>query len=91
LFAITFEWVTSFVWKGYKKPLEIEDIPELPGGDKIESSYKSFSQCYETQKHRSRYGHLLCPLSVVYSCAFNFLFSNYCLDQLFGLFSSNMA
>ena len=55
LFALTFEWVTSFIWKGYKKPLELEDVPELPSGDKIENSYKSFSQAYDTQKHRSRF------------------------------------
>ncbi|XP_053927351.1 ATP-binding cassette sub-family C member 2 [Cuculus canorus] len=39
LSSITFEWYTSTVFKGYRKPLEIEDIWELKDKDKTRAMY----------------------------------------------------
>ncbi|XP_069720119.1 ATP-binding cassette sub-family C member 2 [Phaenicophaeus curvirostris] len=39
LSSITFEWYTSTVFKGYHKPLEIEDIWELKDKDKTQAIY----------------------------------------------------
>ncbi|KFW01139.1 Canalicular multispecific organic anion transporter 1, partial [Eurypyga helias] len=39
LSSITFEWYTSMVFKGYRKPLEIEDVWELKGKDKTQAIY----------------------------------------------------
>ncbi|XP_008943924.1 PREDICTED: canalicular multispecific organic anion transporter 1 [Merops nubicus] len=44
LSSITFEWYTSIVFKGYRKPLEIEDIWELKDKDKIEAIYAIFEK-----------------------------------------------
>ncbi|NWS71615.1 MRP2 protein, partial [Crotophaga sulcirostris] len=39
LSSVTFEWYTSIVFKGYRKPLEIEDVWELKDKDKTKAIY----------------------------------------------------
>ncbi|XP_009877002.1 PREDICTED: canalicular multispecific organic anion transporter 1 [Apaloderma vittatum] len=39
LSSITFEWYTSMVFKGFRKPLEIEDVWELKSKDKTQAIY----------------------------------------------------
>ncbi|XP_061228390.1 ATP-binding cassette sub-family C member 2 isoform X2 [Neopsephotus bourkii] len=48
LSSITFEWYSSMVFKGYRKPLEIEDIWELKAKDKTKSIYTVFEKNMKT-------------------------------------------
>ncbi|KFU91467.1 Canalicular multispecific organic anion transporter 1, partial [Chaetura pelagica] len=48
LSTITFEWYTSMVFKGYRKPLEIEDIWELKSKDKIQAISTVFEKNMKT-------------------------------------------
>ncbi|KAM6105939.1 LOW QUALITY PROTEIN: ATP-binding cassette sub-family C member 2 [Pterocles gutturalis] len=44
LSSITFGWYTRMVLKGYRKPLEIDDVWELKSKDKIQSIYAVFEK-----------------------------------------------
>ncbi|KFP85745.1 Canalicular multispecific organic anion transporter 1, partial [Acanthisitta chloris] len=44
LSSITFEWYTSIVFKGYRKPLEVEDIWELKDKDKTQAMYAALEK-----------------------------------------------
>ncbi|XP_051473900.1 ATP-binding cassette sub-family C member 2 isoform X2 [Apus apus] len=48
LSTITFEWYTSIVFKGYRKPLEIEDIWELKSKDKTQAISTDFEKNMKT-------------------------------------------
>ncbi|XP_030343631.1 canalicular multispecific organic anion transporter 1 [Strigops habroptila] len=48
LSSITFEWYSSTVYKGYRKPLEIEDVWELKAKDKTQSLYTVFEKHMKT-------------------------------------------
>ncbi|XP_071604685.1 ATP-binding cassette sub-family C member 2 [Heliangelus exortis] len=48
LSSITFEWYTSLVFKGYRKPLEIEDIWELKSEDKTQAIYTEMEKNMKT-------------------------------------------
>ncbi|KAM6415688.1 ATP-binding cassette sub-family C member 2 [Rhynochetos jubatus] len=48
LSSITFEWYTSMVFKGYRKPLEIEDVWELKGKDKTQAIYAALEKNMKT-------------------------------------------
>ncbi|XP_074285610.1 ABC transporter C family member 3-like [Silene latifolia] len=41
--TLTFSWVGSLITKGYKKPLDLKDIPRLSGRDDVNESYVIFS------------------------------------------------
>ncbi|KFV74610.1 Canalicular multispecific organic anion transporter 1, partial [Dryobates pubescens] len=44
LSSITFQWYSSMVVKGYRKPLEIEDTWELKSKDKIQAIHSAFEK-----------------------------------------------
>ncbi|NWU95637.1 MRP2 protein, partial [Upupa epops] len=54
LSSITFEWYTSMVFKGYHKPLEIEDIWELKSKDKIQAIYAALEKHMKTAVRRAQ-------------------------------------
>ncbi|XP_026706940.1 canalicular multispecific organic anion transporter 1 isoform X1 [Athene cunicularia] len=54
LSSITFEWYTSMVFKGYRKPLEIEDIWELKGKDKIQAIYTVWEKNMKTAVRKAQ-------------------------------------
>ncbi|XP_052656143.1 ATP-binding cassette sub-family C member 2 isoform X4 [Harpia harpyja] len=54
LSSITFEWYTSMVFKGYRKPLEIEDIWELKGKDKTQAIYTVLEKNMKTAVRKAQ-------------------------------------
>ncbi|XP_063019479.1 ATP-binding cassette sub-family C member 2 [Melospiza melodia melodia] len=54
LSSITFEWYTSMVVKGYRKPLEIEDVWELNDKDKTKVLYAAFEKNMKTAMQKAR-------------------------------------
>jgi len=46
----TFSWVGSLISKGYKKTLDLEDVPPLSGKDNVKESYKIFKTALESSK-----------------------------------------
>ncbi|NXJ71659.1 MRP2 protein, partial [Rostratula benghalensis] len=48
LSSVTFEWYTSIVFKGYRKPLEIDDVWELKDKDKTQAIYTTFEKNMKT-------------------------------------------
>ncbi|XP_065495552.1 ATP-binding cassette sub-family C member 2 isoform X1 [Caloenas nicobarica] len=48
LSSITFAWYSSTVFKGYRKPLEIEDIWELKGENKTQAIYAALEKNMKT-------------------------------------------
>ncbi|PKU36984.1 canalicular multispecific organic anion transporter 1 [Limosa lapponica baueri] len=48
LSSITFEWYSSMVFKGYRKPLEVEDVWELKDKDKTRAIYATFEKNMRT-------------------------------------------
>ncbi|NXX99006.1 MRP2 protein, partial [Centropus bengalensis] len=54
LSSITFEWYTSTVFKGYRKPLEIEDIWELKEKDKIQAIYAVLEKNMKTAVRKAQ-------------------------------------
>ncbi|XP_027503762.1 canalicular multispecific organic anion transporter 1 [Corapipo altera] len=48
LSSITFEWYSSIVFKGYRKPLEIEDVWELKDKDRIQALHTAFEKNMKT-------------------------------------------
>ncbi|KAK9690348.1 hypothetical protein RND81_09G121700 [Saponaria officinalis] len=41
---LTFTWITSLITKGYKKTLDLEDVPPLSGEDNVEESHVIFDK-----------------------------------------------
>ncbi|KAM6265832.1 ATP-binding cassette sub-family C member 2 [Porphyrio hochstetteri] len=54
LSSITFEWYTSVVFKGYRKPLEVEDIWELKGKDKTQAIYTVLEKNMKTAVRKAQ-------------------------------------
>ncbi|KFQ48159.1 Canalicular multispecific organic anion transporter 1, partial [Nestor notabilis] len=54
LSSITFEWYTSTIFKGYRKPLEIEDIWELKAKDKTQSICAVFEKNMKTEVRKAQ-------------------------------------
>ncbi|XP_009463507.1 PREDICTED: canalicular multispecific organic anion transporter 1 [Nipponia nippon] len=54
LSSITFEWYTSMVFKGYRKPLEIEDIWELKAKDKTQAIYAVLEKNMKTAVRKAQ-------------------------------------
>ncbi|XP_064319960.1 ATP-binding cassette sub-family C member 2 isoform X2 [Phalacrocorax carbo] len=54
LSSITFEWYTSIVSKGYRKPLEVEDIWELKDKDKTQAIYAVFEKNMKTAVRKAQ-------------------------------------
>ncbi|KFZ64856.1 Canalicular multispecific organic anion transporter 1, partial [Podiceps cristatus] len=54
LSSITFGWYTSMVFKGYRKPLEIEDIWELKDKDKTQSIYTVLEKNMKTAVRKAQ-------------------------------------
>ncbi|XP_066179868.1 ATP-binding cassette sub-family C member 2 isoform X2 [Sylvia atricapilla] len=54
LSSITFEWYSSMVYKGYRKPLEIEDVWELRDKDKTKALYTSFEKNMKSEMQKAR-------------------------------------
>uniref|UniRef100_A0A8C6JD60 Canalicular multispecific organic anion transporter 1 n=1 Tax=Melopsittacus undulatus TaxID=13146 RepID=A0A8C6JD60_MELUD len=52
--SITFEWYSSMVFKGYRKPLEIEDVWELKAKDKTQSIYAVFEKNMKTAVRKAQ-------------------------------------
>ncbi|CAO2815297.1 unnamed protein product [Amaranthus hypochondriacus] len=45
---LTFTWVGSLISKGYKKTLDLEDVPSLSGKDDVSESYMIFRDCLDS-------------------------------------------
>ncbi|KFV53613.1 Canalicular multispecific organic anion transporter 1, partial [Gavia stellata] len=54
LSSITFEWYTSMVFKGYRKPLEVEDIWELKSKDKTQAIYTVLEKNMKTAVRKAQ-------------------------------------
>lgn len=55
LFSIlTFSWVGNLISKGYKNPLDLEDIPQLSGKDDIKQSNVIFRNFLDSAKESGR-------------------------------------
>ncbi|XP_053839225.1 ATP-binding cassette sub-family C member 2 [Vidua macroura] len=54
LSSITFQWYSSTVFKGYRKPLEIEDVWELKDKDKTKALYTAFEKNMKTAMQKAR-------------------------------------
>ncbi|XP_061856985.1 ATP-binding cassette sub-family C member 2 [Colius striatus] len=54
LSSITFEWYSSTVLKGYRKPLEIEDVWELKEKDKIQAIHSTFEKNMKTALRKAQ-------------------------------------
>ncbi|NXH94045.1 MRP2 protein, partial [Pachycephala philippinensis] len=54
LSSITFEWYSSMVFKGYRKPLEIEDVWELKDKDKTKALYTAFEKNMKTTMRKAQ-------------------------------------
>uniref|UniRef100_A0A8C3Y5K2 ABC-type glutathione-S-conjugate transporter n=1 Tax=Catharus ustulatus TaxID=91951 RepID=A0A8C3Y5K2_CATUS len=54
LSSITFEWYSRMVYKGYRKPLEIEDVWELKDKDKTKALYTAFEKNMKTEMKKAR-------------------------------------
>ncbi|XP_039927054.1 ATP-binding cassette sub-family C member 2 [Hirundo rustica] len=54
LSSVTFEWYSSMVFKGYRKPLEIEDVWELKDKDKTKALYTAFEKNMKSEMKKAR-------------------------------------
>lgn len=54
LSSITFEWYSSMVFKGYRKPLEIEDVWELKDKDRTKALYTAFEKNMKTAMRKAQ-------------------------------------
>uniref|UniRef100_A0A8B9TPU0 Canalicular multispecific organic anion transporter 1 n=1 Tax=Anas platyrhynchos TaxID=8839 RepID=A0A8B9TPU0_ANAPL len=54
LSSITFEWYSRMVYKGYRKPLEIEDVWDLKDKDKIQAIYGAFEKNMKTAVRKAQ-------------------------------------
>ncbi|RLW04172.1 hypothetical protein DV515_00005916 [Chloebia gouldiae] len=54
LSSVTFQWYSSIVFKGYRKPLEIEDVWELKDKDKTKALYTAFEKNMRTAMQKAR-------------------------------------
>ncbi|KAK2530524.1 Abcc2 [Columba guinea] len=54
LSSITFAWYTSVVFKGYRKPLEIEDIWELKSEQKTQAMYAALEKNMKTAVRKAQ-------------------------------------
>lgn len=57
-FSLTFEWLTPFIYNGFKKPLEESDIYDLPREDQIQNIYPSFAKNFNRDKKWRAYEHI---------------------------------
>eukprot|EP00884_Botryococcus_braunii_P007542 jgi/Botrbrau1/1678/Bobra.116_2s0022.1 len=48
----TFSWISPLLSKGYRQPLQVEDIWELPPGDRVEEGLPQFESAW--QQHRKK-------------------------------------
>ncbi|KAJ8445566.1 hypothetical protein Cgig2_012454 [Carnegiea gigantea] len=53
LSKLNFSWVGSLISKGYKKTLDLEDVPPLSGKDDVNESYEIFRCSLESSKSGS--------------------------------------
>ncbi|CAL1540699.1 unnamed protein product, partial [Lymnaea stagnalis] len=49
---VTFHWMTSFIWQGYRKSLTPEDIWELPDYLKSRHIVPEFQKAWDKEKHK---------------------------------------
>ncbi|XP_042718857.1 ATP-binding cassette sub-family C member 2 [Lagopus leucura] len=54
LSSITFEWYSRMVYKGHRKPLEIEDVWELKDEDRIQALYATFEKNMKTELRKAQ-------------------------------------
>ncbi|NXY69746.1 MRP2 protein, partial [Glareola pratincola] len=54
LSSVTFAWYTSTVFKGYRKPLEIEDVWELKSEDKTQAIHAVFERNMKTAVRKAQ-------------------------------------
>ncbi|XP_048800530.1 ATP-binding cassette sub-family C member 2 [Lagopus muta] len=54
LSTITFEWYSRMVYKGHRKPLEIEDVWELKDEDRIQALYATFEKNMKTELRKAQ-------------------------------------
>ncbi|KAL3689041.1 hypothetical protein R1sor_015350 [Riccia sorocarpa] len=45
-------WINSLMWTGFKKPLEIVDLPSLPEWDDADAVHKRFSTFWSTEQQK---------------------------------------
>ncbi|KAK9666325.1 hypothetical protein RND81_14G177500 [Saponaria officinalis] len=51
--TLTFTWVGSLITKGYKKTLDLEDVPPLSSRDDVEETYEIFKTSFDGYKDGS--------------------------------------
>ncbi|EFN77618.1 ATP-binding cassette transporter sub-family C member 9 [Harpegnathos saltator] len=51
---ITFHWVTDLLWRGYRTPLELHDLGDLPKEETMKRQFERFRSIYEIEKLRCR-------------------------------------
>ncbi|XP_011149879.1 ATP-binding cassette sub-family C member Sur [Harpegnathos saltator] len=54
LSKITFHWVTDLLWRGYRTPLELHDLGDLPKEETMKRQFERFRSIYEIEKLRCR-------------------------------------
>lgn len=52
LSKITFHWVTDLLSRGYRAPLELHDLSELPDEETTRKQFERFRDVYETERVR---------------------------------------
>ncbi|XP_010712893.1 canalicular multispecific organic anion transporter 1 [Meleagris gallopavo] len=54
LSSITFEWYSRMIYKGHRKPLEIEDVWELKDKDRTQALYATFEKNMKTALRKAQ-------------------------------------
>uniref|UniRef100_A0A8C9FEH0 Uncharacterized protein n=1 Tax=Pavo cristatus TaxID=9049 RepID=A0A8C9FEH0_PAVCR len=54
LSSVTFEWYSRIVYKGHRKPLEIEDVWELKDKDRTQTVYAAFEKNMKTALRKAQ-------------------------------------
>jgi hypothetical protein len=46
----TFWWLTPLLWRGSRKPLELEDLGQLPAEESTQRQFNIFKKHYDSEK-----------------------------------------
>jgi hypothetical protein len=46
----TFFWLTPLLWVGYRSPLELEDLGQLPKEEETEHQFEKFNDIYTIER-----------------------------------------
>ena len=51
---LTFEWLTPLLWRGFRKPLEHEDLPALSKINRADKNIADFDHYWQLHQHQSK-------------------------------------